>query len=159
MARQKILLATLAIGVVLALTADARADTKVVISHSSHGIGIGIGARIGGPIVAGGRYPPVRRRVVVESPWRRRFVRIGPPVVQVVPPPVVREVVVQPAPPVIIRTPAPIEDSVITVWITNSNGSKTSVKLTREGPWYVGPRGEYYTEMPTNEQLRVVYGF
>jgi hypothetical protein len=73
-----------------------------------------------------------------------------PPVVEVVHPPVYRQVVV---------TPPPVQESSITVWITNSNGSRSSVKLTREGPWYVGPRGEYYTEMPTNEQLRVVYGF
>jgi hypothetical protein len=43
--------------------------------------------------------------------------------------------------------------------VTNSNGSRTSVVLTRNGSWYVGPRGEYYSEIPTNEQLRVVYGF
>jgi multidrug transporter EmrE-like cation transporter len=27
------------------------------------------------------------------------------------------------------------------------------------GGGYLGPRGEYYDQMPTNEQLRVVYGF
>jgi hypothetical protein len=53
----------------------------------------------------------------------------------------------------------PVEEGTIIVWVTNTNGSKTSVKLTRDGSWFVGPRGEYYTEMPTNEQLRVVYGF
>jgi len=164
MTRQRTLLAMLAIGMVLSLTAGLRADTKVVISHSSHGTGFGIGARIGGPIVAPGRYPPGHRHVV-ESPWRRRFVHMGPPVVvyppvvRVIHPPVVREVVIEPAPPVIIRAPFPAEQGVITVWVTNSNGSRTSVRLTRDGPWYVGPRGEYYTEMPTNEQLRVVYGF
>jgi hypothetical protein len=52
-----------------------------------------------------------------------------------------------------------VEDGTVTVWITNSNGSTTSVRLTRQGPWYIGPRGEYYAQMPTNEQLRVVYGF
>jgi hypothetical protein len=82
-----------------------------------------------------------------------------PPVVRVVYPPVIREVVVTPAPPVVVTTPVGVEESAITVWITNSNGSKTSVRLTRNGSWYVGPRGEYYTEIPTNEQLRVVYGF
>ncbi len=68
-------------------------------------------------------------------------------------PPVVREVVVP-------RPPAPMARvASVTVWITNSNGSRTSVTLTREGPWYVGPRGEYYAGMPTNEQLRRAYGF
>jgi hypothetical protein len=56
--------------------------------------------------------------------------------------------------------PAPgVEVASITVWITNSNGSRTSVKLTKQGAWYVGPRGEYYTSIPTNEQLRSIYGF
>jgi hypothetical protein len=70
--------------------------------------------------------------------------------VVIVRPPV--PVVVEPAPPV-------IEESAVTVWFTNSNGSKTSVQITRRGGWYVGPRGEYYDQMPTNEQLRLAYGF
>jgi len=158
MTRQKILLMTFAAGVILSLSTASRADTKVVVSHSRSGIGVVIGARIGHPVPPPVHYPPMHRPVVVTRPWRHRVIRIGPPVVvhppvvevEVVPPPVVREVVV---------TPPPVEATTITVWITNSNGSKTAVKLTRQGPWYVGPRGEYYTEMPTNEQLRVVYGF
>ena len=47
----------------------------------------------------------------------------------------------------------------VTVWITNSNGSKVPVKLARQGAGYVGPRGEYYENMPTEDQLRPVYGF
>lgn len=47
-----------------------------------------------------------------------------------------------------------------TVWITNSNGSKTPVKLTRTASGgYVGPRGEMYDTMPSEEALRKVYGF
>jgi hypothetical protein len=73
---------------------------------------------------------------------------------------VIERVVIAPPPPVVVRPYAPaVEDGTVTVWITNSNGSTTLVKLTRQGPWYIGPRGEYYTDMPTNEQLRVVYGF
>ena len=49
--------------------------------------------------------------------------------------------------------------SKVTLWITNSNGSQTEVKLRRSGPGYLGPRGEYYPTRPTNEQLRVVYRF
>jgi hypothetical protein len=45
------------------------------------------------------------------------------------------------------------------VWITNSNGSKTEVKLTRKGSSYIGPKGESYPTMPTKEQLKQVYGF
>jgi len=47
----------------------------------------------------------------------------------------------------------------VVVWITNTNGSKISVKLTRSGPNYVGPRGETYSSLPTEDQLRPVYGF
>jgi len=49
--------------------------------------------------------------------------------------------------------------SILTIWITNSNGSKTPVTLARRSAGYVGPRGEYYRSRPTHRQLRVVYGF
>jgi hypothetical protein len=46
-----------------------------------------------------------------------------------------------------------------TVWITNSNGSRTPVLLRKaEGGQYVGPRGEYYSSRPTEQQLRAAYG-
>ena len=46
-----------------------------------------------------------------------------------------------------------------TVWIQNSNGSKTPVQLRQtEGGQYVGPRGEYYEKMPSQEQLKQIYG-
>ncbi len=51
------------------------------------------------------------------------------------------------------------EQNTVTMWITNSNGSKIPVNLTRSGPNYVGPRGEIYPSLPTEEQLRMVYGF
>jgi len=51
------------------------------------------------------------------------------------------------------------EQNTVTVWITNTNGSKVSVKLTKSGPNFLGPRGELYTSMPTEDQLRPVYGF
>jgi uncharacterized protein YcfJ len=48
---------------------------------------------------------------------------------------------------------------ITTVWVENSNGSKTPVQLRQtDGGQYVGPRGEYYSVMPTQEQLRKVYG-
>lgn len=43
--------------------------------------------------------------------------------------------------------------------INNSNGSITPITLTRQGNLYVGPKGEQYTTLPTEEQLRKVYGF
>ena len=51
------------------------------------------------------------------------------------------------------------EQNTTTVWITNSNGSKHSVKLTKQGPGYIGPRGEYYETLPTEAQLKPLYGF
>ena len=51
------------------------------------------------------------------------------------------------------------EQNTVVVWITNSNGSKTSVTLTKSGPGFVGQRQEYYQTMPTEEQLKQAYGF
>ena len=42
--------------------------------------------------------------------------------------------------------------------ISNSNGSVTPVVLHRVGAQWQGPRGEFYTTMPTPEQLAPVYG-
>ena len=50
------------------------------------------------------------------------------------------------------------EQQIVSVWITNSNGSKTEVKLRKSGPNYIGPKGETYPSMPTEEDLSV-YGF
>jgi len=46
-----------------------------------------------------------------------------------------------------------------TVNISNSNGSISLVRLRREGIGYVGMRGEYYDHLPTEDELRPVYGF
>jgi hypothetical protein len=51
------------------------------------------------------------------------------------------------------------EQDVVTVWLTNTNGSQVAVKLRKDGPGYIGPRGERYPSLPTEEQLRPVYGF
>jgi len=51
------------------------------------------------------------------------------------------------------------EMNTVTVDITNSNGSISQVKLQKQGPGYVGPEGEYYETLPTEVQLKPVYGF
>ena len=51
------------------------------------------------------------------------------------------------------------ETKYVTVNITNSNGSISRVRLRRHGVGYVGTRNEYYSTLPTQEQLRPVYGF
>jgi uncharacterized protein YcfJ len=48
----------------------------------------------------------------------------------------------------------------VTVNIANSNGSFTPVKLTKQGEnRYVGPKGEVYDHLPTEAELKPVYGF
>jgi hypothetical protein len=47
----------------------------------------------------------------------------------------------------------------VTVSFTNSNGSISQVRLRKHGVGYVGTRNEYYSTLPTQEQLRPVYGF
>ncbi len=51
------------------------------------------------------------------------------------------------------------EINIVTVNITNSNGSVSPVKLTKQGTGYVGPRGEFYDHLPTEAELKPVYGF
>jgi uncharacterized protein YcfJ len=51
------------------------------------------------------------------------------------------------------------EANIIPVKITNSNGSVYTVKLKKQGNVYVGPRGEEYAQMPTEDQLKQVYGW
>ena len=43
--------------------------------------------------------------------------------------------------------------------VTNSNGSIIQVRLRRKGVGWIGTRGEYYPTLPTEDQLRPVYGF
>ena len=47
----------------------------------------------------------------------------------------------------------------VTVNITNSNGSVSQILLRKQGVGYVGPRGEYYNHLPTEEELKPIYGF
>jgi hypothetical protein len=52
------------------------------------------------------------------------------------------------------------EMNIVTVNITNSNGSITPVRLRKQGVVYIGPRGETYTSVPTEQQLKQGgYGF
>ena len=52
------------------------------------------------------------------------------------------------------------EMNTVTINILNSNGSITPVTLRKQGVVYIGPRGETYTTLPTQEQLKQAgYGF
>lgn len=47
----------------------------------------------------------------------------------------------------------------VEVWIENPNGSSTPIYLEkRAGNVYVGPRGEHYQGMPSQQQLKSIYG-
>ena len=43
--------------------------------------------------------------------------------------------------------------------VHNSNGSTTPVPIKRVGSHYVGPRGEEYDRVPSERQLKRIYGF
>lgn len=51
------------------------------------------------------------------------------------------------------------EMNTVLVKVTNSNGSIVQVPLRKQGVGYVGTAGEYYSTLPTEDQLRPVYGF
>ena len=51
------------------------------------------------------------------------------------------------------------EMNTVMVKVTNSNGSIIQVPLRKQGIGYIGTRGEYYATLPTEDQLRPVYGF
>ena len=85
----------------------------------------------------------------------------------VVPPPVVAQpVVVQqqapaveaPQPPAAQPQSAAQASESVTINIPNSKGGYTPVTLKKAGNGYVGPQGEYYSEHPTVEQLKTLYG-
>ena len=54
--------------------------------------------------------------------------------------------------------PAPAYSNTLVVNIMNANGSYTPVTLRQQGNVYVGPRGEQYLSVPTEDQLKAVYG-
>ena len=84
------------------------------------------------------------------------YVVVAPPVMA---PPAV--VVPQQAP--IVQAPAgqpqgAQASNMVTINIPNSKGGYTPVTLQKAGGGYIGPQGEYYSENPTVEQLKTLYG-
>jgi outer membrane lipoprotein SlyB len=51
------------------------------------------------------------------------------------------------------------ETRYVTVNIKNSNGSISQVRLKKHGVGYLGTRGEFYDHLPTQDELRPIYGF
>lgn len=169
MARQRIIqVVGIAVGLLITGT-YARADGwSVSIGAGDGGISARVGVSVGTPCrvpVIVPRHCPLPVRcpplppVVVRTPrhWHgdcfdgyshRRTIVVGHPAPA--------SVVFSP-PRVVI--PAPCPSGELTVWVVNSNGSQIAVRLTRRSTGYIGPKGEYYHTLPTNEQLRMVYGF
>jgi len=86
---------------------------------------------------------------------------------QVVPPPKLVVIRTEPGTPqtTVITTPAPTvpapmvtSDEAFSVNIPNSRGTYTAIAIRRSGNGFVGPQGEYYTEFPKVEQLKLMYG-
>ena len=73
----------------------------------------------------------------------------------VVPPPMLGQpVAVMPQ----LMPSQPQVQDVSTINIPNTRGGYTAVMLKKAGTGYVGPQGEYYSDNPTVEQLKVLYG-
>jgi len=119
--------------------------------HGGHGSHVGFGLNI---VIGAPRYRPV----YICPPYRPVY--YYEPAYVYAPQPVVvmpqRTVVVQQEP-VVVQQPAREQ---VVVWITNDNGSKTPVTLVKQKDtgYYVGPKGEIYVVLPTDEQLRLLYG-
>ena len=47
---------------------------------------------------------------------------------------------------------------IFVIQVHNSNGSITPVEVEKQGDTYIGPKGEQYEQLPTEEQLKI-YGF
>ena len=47
---------------------------------------------------------------------------------------------------------------IFVIQVHNSNGSLTPVEVEKRGDIYIGPKGEQYEQLPTEEQLKI-YGF
>ncbi|MBN1123861.1 MAG: hypothetical protein JXA82_02560 [Sedimentisphaerales bacterium] len=50
------------------------------------------------------------------------------------------------------------KECIVTVRVYNENGSFIPVRLKKKGCEYIGPRGEHYDSVPSQEQLRPYYG-
>ncbi|MDD5704615.1 MAG: hypothetical protein PHR35_01725 [Kiritimatiellae bacterium] len=121
------------------------------VVYRGHGGGHG-GWHTAGTLMAGVLIGSVLQSACYAAPTRREVVYVQQQPVVYQPAPVVQYA---PPPVVVVRQESVTE----TVWVLNSNGSQTPVELRRaDGGRYIGPKGEYYTQFPTNEQLRQLYG-
>jgi hypothetical protein len=59
--------------------------------------------------------------------------------------------------PTVVQSPASDRETVI-VNVPTSNGGSMAITLVRYSNGYVGPQGEFYSDLPTARQLRDRYG-
>ena len=131
--------------------------------RSDHGsLAIGLFSLAAFTAVACAVNPPERvyvERQVVYSPPRVVYVQQSPRMVYQTVPAQVEYVQQQQ---IIVQQPAscePPQPATMTINVQNSNGSMTPVTLRQVGVQWVGPKGEYYDNLPTIGQLRPIYGF
>ncbi len=151
---RKIILTCIVGTVLFVCSSQAFAETFLLRSSVS------LGHRIAQPIKPGFHHRPLPKKHIFIPLHQRSFLKRRPHhhKLYVVKRPSRSHIAVNLVPTVTTREIV-IEPTTITVWITNSNGSLTSVSLRKSGPGFIGPRGEWYHNMPTKEQLRMVYGF
>lgn len=152
---KKIILISIVGTFLLACFGQASGGTCILRSSTS------IGYHIARPITPIVYHRPFYKKHAFHHIHQRTFLKRRPRHhYVVVRRPCTRHIAVNLVPKVVVTRPEiVVEPTTVTVWITNSNGSQTSVNLRRSGPGFVGPRNECYPNMPTNEQLRIVYGF
>jgi hypothetical protein len=152
---KKIILISIVGTFLLACFGQASGGTCILRSSTS------IGYHIARPITPIVYHRPFYKKHAFHHIHQRTFLKRRPRHhYVVVRRPCTRHIAVNLVPKVVVTRPEiVVEPTTITVWITNSNGSQTSVNLRRSGPGFAGPRNEWYPNMPTNEQLRIVYGF
>ncbi len=112
---------------------------------------IAFGARRGGGHRGGGYHGGG----VIIIPPRTRPVFCFPPRRLIISPTIV---IGSPVPTEVVVTREVVREETVVVWVENDNGSKTEVRLTKTNDGgYIGPRGEYYSSMPAQEQLETMY--
>ena len=77
---------------------------------------------------------------------------------RVVAQPVTTVTVVQPAVTVVAAPVAVVPQNDFTLNVPNNHGGYTSVVVKKSGNGYTGPQGEFYSEFPKVDQLKVMYG-
>ena len=155
MLSKKIILISIVGTILLACFGQALGGTIILRSSTS------FGHRIARPIIPRVYRRPFYKKHVFNHIHHRTFLKKRPHHHNVViKRPRTRQIAINLVPKVTVTRPEiVVEPTTVTVWVANSNGSRTSVSLRRSRPGFIGPGNEWYSNMPTEKQLRIVYGF